>query len=303
MFHHETADTERFEQVILLAVRQIIDDPHPGHFFTWAAAEIPHILGLHDHGLEPVEVRRLSNLLATAIWNATPQPDHGFRVQPLPPPAELAPCPCGSGQRYRDCCGDLDDVPELSSELIWELLLDELPERTLKDALEAGAVPGPLLAKVADRWLEQDRPGRAVALLEPVFAGPAEALAALDGDYEPAFDVLCDAYDRLDHWRKKLAFLERLCREGSRALQAAAWQRRSTMYLDEGDFAGAERAFAAALRSDPDNPGTALLEITLLAAQHKDDLARARARFWLHRLRRVGYREEGECRVFRRGKF
>ena len=293
MFHQETADTERFEQVILLAVRQIIQDPAPDRFFVWAAVEIPHILGLHNHGLEAVEIRRLSNLLATAIWNATPQPGLGFRAQPLPPPPALAPCPCGSGQRYRDCCGDLDDVPELSSDLIWELLLDELPERALKDALEAEAVPGPLLAKVADRWLEQDRPGRAVALLEPVFDGPAEALATLDGDYEPAFDVLCDAYDRLDHWRKKDAFLDRLCEQGSRALRAAAWQRRSTIHIDEGDFERAQDAFGAALRSDPDNPSNALLEITLLAAQHQDDLARARAQFWLHRLRKVGFQEQG----------
>ena len=290
MFHHETADTERFEQVILLALRQIIQDPEPARFLAWAKNEVPRILGLYDYGLEDVEIRRLTNMLATAIWNATPQPALGYRAQPLEPPSAHAPCPCGSGERYDACCGDLDDVPELSAELIWELLLDELPERALKDALDADAVPRPLLARVADRWLEQDRPGRAVALLEPVFSGPLEAL---DGAYEPAFDVLCDAYDRLDHWRKKKAFLERLCTAGSRALQSAAWQRISTIHIDEGDFEQARAAFAAALRSDPDNPSNALLEITLLAAQHQDDLASARARFWLHRLRKIGAQEQG----------
>ncbi len=290
MFHHESADTERFEQVILLAVRQIIQGQSPERYLAWAELEIPEVLGLHDYGLDAVEVRRLALLLATSIWNATPKPEKGYRIEPLPPPAPEGPCPCGSGQRYRDCCGAVDDLPELSSDLIWELLLDELPERALQDALAAEAIPSPLLARVADRWLEQDRPGRAVVLLEPVFAGP---LADLGSDYEPAFDVLCDAYDRLDHWRKKLAFLERLGAEGSRALQAAAWQRRSTMYIDDGDFAQAQAAFAAALRSDPDNPSNALLEITLLAAQHQDDLARARARFWLHRLRKAGFRDEG----------
>nr|WP_295385832.1 hypothetical protein [uncultured Thiodictyon sp.] len=290
MFHHETADTERFEQVILLAVRQIINGATPQEFFAWAEVEVPQGLGLYDYGLDTVEIRRLAHLLATSIWNATPRPDQGFSLQPLPTPWPEAACPCGSGERYRYCCGAVDDLPELSSELIWELLLDELPERTLQDALASGAIPRPLLARLADRWLEQDRPGRAVALLEPLFAG---SVADLDGDYEPAFDVLCDAYDRLDHWRKKLAFMERLGQEGGRALKAAAWQRRTTMYIDEGDFAGAQTAFATALRSDPDNPGTALLEITLLAAQHRDDLARARASFWLHRLRRLGFRDEG----------
>lgn len=291
MFHHETADTERFERVILESVRQILSSPGPEHFLDWARIHIPRILGLPELDLDEVEMRRLANLLGTAVWNATPQPAHGYRPTPMTPPAADAPCPCGSGTRHGDCCGDLDDVPALSTELIWELLLDELGERSVQDALACDAIPRPLLAKIADRWLEQeDRPGRAVALLEPVFAGP---LGDLGPEFEPAFDVLCDAYDRLDHWRKKQSFLDRLCEEGSRALKVAAWQRRSTIHIDEGDFARAEAAFAAALRSDPDNPSTALLEITLLAAQHKDAVARERARFWLHRLRRAGFEEQG----------
>lgn len=289
MFHHETADTERFEQVILQAVRQILDSPSPERFLSWARAHIPDILALESQGLDRREAQRLAHLLASAVWNATPQPAHGFRPVPLPPTAGESDCICGSGKRFQDCCGDADDLPTLSTDLIWELLLDELSERALDEALASGRVPRPLYAKLADRWLEQERPGRAVALLEPLFAGP---LAALDADYEPAFDILCDAYDLLDHWRKKLAFLERLGEEGSRPLRAAAWQRRSTMAIDDGDFAAAEAAFAAALRSDSDNPGNALLELTLLAAQHKDEIARHRARFWLARLRRLGFEQE-----------
>ncbi len=289
MFLHETADAEHFEQVIVQSVRQILTEPDPDHFLEWARQTIPDLLGLSDAYLDAVESQRLAMLLATVIWNATPLPTNNFLPRPLDPPAPEAPCPCGSGLRHDDCCGNLDDMPELSSELIWEILLDEIPERDLRDALALNVIPGPLLAKIADRWLDEDRPGRAVALLEPLFAGP---LNELDARYEPAFDILCDAYDRLDHWRKKLAFLNRVCAEGSRALQATAWQRRSTIHIDEGDFLQAEAAFTAALRSNPDNPSTALLEITLLAAQHKDSLARERARFWLHRFRRLGFKDD-----------
>ncbi|EXJ17182.1 SEC-C domain-containing protein [Imhoffiella purpurea] len=290
MFHHETADAEQFEQVIVESVRQILDRPNPEYFLRWARTHIPTILGLSDDDLSDVESLRLANLLGTVIWNATPLPGNGFRPLPIDPPDGEASCSCGSGLRYRDCCGNLGDMPVLSTELIWEILLDQISERELKDALALDVIPGPLLAKIADRWLEEDRPGRAVALLEPLFSGP---LADLGDHYEPALDILCDAYDRLDHWRKKLAFLDRVCAEGGRTLQAAAWQRRSTIHIDEGDFALAQLAFTSALRCDPDNPSTALLEITLLAAQHKDRLARERARFWLHRFRKIGYRDEG----------
>jgi tetratricopeptide (TPR) repeat protein len=291
MFHHESADTERFEQVILEAVRQVLAASGPEPFLDWARAQIPHTLHLDELDLDEVEARRLAHLLGTAVWNATPQPAQGYRAVPLPTPPADAPCPCGSDSPYGRCCGDIQDLPVLSTDLIWELLLDELPERDQEEALARDAVPHHLWAKIADRWLEeQDKPGRAVGLLEPLFAGP---LGGLGAELEPAFDVLCDAYDRLDHTRKKQAFLARLCEEGSPTLRAAAWQRQSTMHIDAGDFPRAQSAFESALRSDPDNPSTALLEITLLAAQHKDAVARERARFWYHRLRRAGLREQG----------
>jgi tetratricopeptide (TPR) repeat protein len=168
-------------------------------------------------------------------------------------------------------------------------VIDLLSEDEVRAALAGGAIPEPLLARIADRWLDEDRPGRVVALLEPLFAG---SLEPLDGRYEPALDLLCDAYDRLDHWRKKLALLQRVCEDGSRALQSTAWQRLGTMNIDAGDYDLAQMAFTAAQRSDPDSPGTALLEITLLVAQHKDDLARERARFWQHRFKRLGFESE-----------
>lgn len=289
MFHQETADAEHFEQLIVQSVRQILAKPDQQAFLHWAREHIPDILGLADAYLDQLEIQRLASVLATLIWNATPQPFNAFRPLPMDPPLPNAPCACGSGLRHGECCANLDDMPELPSELIWEALLDELTEPALREALALSAVPGPLLAKIADRWFDEDHPGRVVALLEPLFSG---SLQELDARYEPAFDLLCDAYDRLEHWRKKDAFLKRLCAEGSSAMQSAAWQRRSTMHIDEGDYAQAEHAFTAALRSNPDNPSTALLEITLLAAQHKDWLAQERARFWLHRLRRLGFDDE-----------
>ena len=289
MLHQETADAEHFEEVIVQAVREILARPDQEGFLSWARKRIPEILGLGDAHLDPIESQRLTTLLGTLIWNATPQPSNAFQPVPMDAPDPESDCPCGSGMPYGRCCGSLDEMPELSTDLVWEILLDELPETSLREALGLGAIPGPLLAKIADRWLEEDRPKRVVELLEPLFAGQ---LGDLDARFEPALDLLCDAYDRLDHWRKKRLFLGRVCREGSRAMQAAAWQRRSTIHIDEGDYAQAETAFTAALRSNPDSPSTALLEITLLAAQHKDWLASERARFWLHKLRRLGYRDE-----------
>lgn len=277
------------DELMSEAVGTILRDHDAERFLDWGRTRIPQALAGVD-ALDADDERRLAALLAQAIWNAMPRPDLGFRVSPMPEPTPSDPCRCGSGVAFADCCRAAGEVPELPPEILWDPLLDQLDEHGLQAAVRSGAVPGPLLAKVADRWLSLERPGRAVALLEPLFAGD---LGTLDEAYEPALDILCDAYDALDHWKKKQAFLLRVTDEATPTLKSAAWQRLSVMFIDEGDFEYAADAFAQAQRHGPEHPGTALLEITLLAARHRDDHARARAQFWQHKLRRAGHDGSG----------
>jgi hypothetical protein len=271
------------------AVSTILRQPDPEHFLRWGRHRIPLALAGVE-SLDADDARRLAALLAQAIWNALPRPDLGFRVSPLAEPAPSDPCRCGSGAPYGDCCQAAGEVPVLPPEILWDPLLDQLTEAQLQAAVHSGSVPRPLLAKVADRWLTLERPGRAVGLLEPLFDSD---LDALDEAYEPALDILCDAYDALDHWKKKQAFLLRMTESAPASLKSAAWQRLSVMFIDEGDFDYAAEAFSQAQRHGPEHPGTALLEITLLAARHRDDHARARAEFWQHKLRRAGHDGSG----------
>jgi tetratricopeptide (TPR) repeat protein len=241
------------------------------------------MLGLGEAGLRPHEQGRLVIMLATAIWNATPLPGESYRARPLPRPAPGSECPCGSGLEYAACCQPLGDAHELPPELIWGVLLGELSDRQLQEVVAGGSLPLHMLSAVSERWLDKDRPGRAASLLEPIFDGETEAL---DERFDAALNALCDAYDRLDHIHKKRNLLDRVARSGPPALRATAWQRLSTIHIDDGDFAKAEAAFTRALREDPDSPRNAVLEITLLAAQHKEALARQRADFWRRRLAR-----------------
>ena len=283
MNQREQPEPQGMDQLILDAVRHILRYRDLDRFLRWARQAIPAAVGVDDLTFD--DERRLATLLGLALWNATPRPDQDFMPVPTAPPDADAPCPCGSGACFGDCCEQEGGVPELPAELLWESLLDALPDTEIQRAVRLDAVPRPLLAKVADHWLDIERPGRAVALLEPLFDGD---LRDLDEEFEPALDALCDAYDALDHWKKKHGFLLRVTEEGSQPLKAAAWQRLSVMFIDEGEFEFAFDAFQQAQHHGPDSPGTALLEITLLAAQHLDEHARARALFWRHKLRRAG---------------
>jgi tetratricopeptide (TPR) repeat protein len=290
MFYQESADAAHFEEVILQSLRHILRHQDAERFLDWARRAIPDLLMLGETSLEPGEDTRLAILLARGIWNATPLPDRGFRTQPLEEPGPQDPCPCGSGETYGNCCAQVADAPELPADLIWGILIEELGERELRRALDEGAVPVHLLGLAGERWLSEGRPGRAVALLEPLFREPPPE--PLDERFDGALNTLCDAYDQLDHWKKKRELLARMTRSPCRSLRSSAWQRLSTIHIDEGDFLEAQVAFTEAQREGPDDPGTALLEITLLAAQHEDERARRRAVFWRHKLKRAGYGDD-----------
>lgn len=285
MIQRDSQDAERIEELILAAVGEIFRDQDLRSFLGWARKSIPHFLDVDADELTPEEFSRLGALLGIAIWNATPIPKFGYQPRPVPIPKPEQPCLCGSMRPFGECCAAAGDLPEMPADLVWELLLDELDDSALQSAISHGAIPGHLLARVAERWLADARPGRAANLLEPLFD---QDLTALDARYEAALDVLCDAYEALDFRKKRLGFLRRVTSTGSRALKAAAWQRLSAMHIDEGQFARAHTAFEQALRNAPDSPANALLEITLLATEQREDLARERARFWHGKLRRNG---------------
>ncbi|MGB5831325.1 MAG: hypothetical protein WBG92_04970 [Thiohalocapsa sp.] len=288
MNHSEQAQPQGMEELLQGAVHHILEYRDLDGLLRWINGSMS--VAVDDGDLSDEDRRRLATLLGLGIWNATPRPDNDFQPLPASVPDSGAPCLCGSGACFGECCGQQVEGPELPAELIWELVLDELSDGDLQRALRLRAVPQLLFARVADRWLAIDRPGRAAALLEPLFEGD---LSLLDERFEPALDSLCDAYDVLDHWKKKQTFLLRVTDEGGQALKTAAWQRLSIMFIDEGEFDGAFEAFQQAQHSGPDSPGTALLEITLLAAQHLDEHARARALFWQHKLRRSGGAGDG----------
>ena len=284
-------DQGAFEELLLLALRRILADEDPVRFLRWARDTLAPLLQRAEPDLGPGEDRRLAFLLARAIWDATPLPGQGYRTRPLHAPDAAMPCPCGLGLIYGACCGLVQDAPEIPQDFMWELLLAELDETRFRQALVAEALPRHLLGRAAERWLLADRPGRAIALLEPLFA--EGTVDHLDGRFEPALNSLCDAYDRRDHWKKKRSLLNRMRAHPCRDLRAAAWQRLCAIHIDEGAFTEAQLAFVQAQREAPDQPGMALLEVALLATQHEDRLARERALFWRHKLMREGRADPG----------
>lgn len=284
----EFADLSRDGLIALVrdATAEILSHQDAQRFLAWMVEHAAGYLGAAlaespDEGAQ----RAIATVLGRGIWNATPLPDNDFRPRALPEPGRNDPCPCGSGRKYKRCCAIVEDLPKPELDEVWLVAVEHFSEAQLAQAIARNRVPPAALAERAMRHLDDDDPKRARALLEPLFAGPADKL---DDRYEPALDALCDIYLELGHDRKKIALLERVGREGSGELKSAALQRLATAQLDAGERDQAWTAFQEAQRHDPNHPALGSLEVTLLIAQGRREEAIARARFWIARLRRQG---------------
>ena len=294
-FHDMMSESDRQLQAFLMklledSVSEILANEDADEFLQWVTHE-----AVRRGRMEPLlfdsddEAISLATNFGRSIWNAFPLPGNGFRPRPLPMPGRNDACPCGSGRKYKRCCGYGAAPPGLDTGVMWPLLIRKLSKAALDGAIAAGQVPAAALIGAAMDHRNENRPKMAVQLLEPLFD---ESLRHRDDDGEFAFDLLLNLYDDLGWSIKKTKILERIIATAGRSpLRAGALQRFAAIRMDEGDFAASWDAFRLAQRDDPDAPSLGILEVQLLLAERKPDVAADRARFWVRRLRSLGYPE------------
>jgi Flp pilus assembly protein TadD len=238
--------------------------------------------GIPKETQAPEMLRSMATLMALEIWNATPIPENRFRPRKQAKPERNAPCPCGSGRKFKQCCGAVD-APELgiSEELMLVQVLGLMPAKTLAE-LPLLELPPESLAIVARQWVDEGQPKKAVALLEKLFVH----LDQLDGRAELAADTLLNAYMEVNTPRQKQKFIEALKAAPDKALASTGWQRQTTVHSDRGNYAAAWAAFREAQRLTPNEPALSHLEVLVLVSEGRREEARARARFWAARLAR-----------------
>lgn len=229
--------------------------------------------------------RALCGVLFREIWNHVPRPDNGFRPRPMPRQERNNPCQCGSGKKYKQCCGRFADAVPFDAQGLGLLkyVLEDIPETTYA-TLPFRHFSAEELAFVANQWLQEGRPDKAILLLAPLLADAHQ----LDARHEPAFDMLGDAYLDLGVPEEREALVERMMNAKDATLKCAALHRRCTMLSDAGRWPEAWQLFAQAQRLQPDNPALSHLEVIMLASEGRLEQAMGRAQFWLARLTRQG---------------
>jgi len=297
----------RMEALVEDAIGEIVAHEDPQRFVAWMRAHIldyytgPDVRqgGLFEQSqaqdpnqlvMDPEMARALGVHLAGMIWNAVPLPSNHFKPQAMPPPGRNDPCPCGSGRKYKQCCARMPSMPALSVDELWPLLFNRLDRQTAARAIRENHVPLNALIMIALDYLESGQPKKAVAMLAPLFEGK---IRKTNDDADYALTLLCNAYDDLGRTRKKTTLLQSILDSVKRSpLRSGAWQRLSTIHMDNGDTDGAWQAFQNAQRDDPDSLGLGLLEVQILNAQGRNDKAAERADFWVRRMQRAGVPED-----------
>lgn len=279
----------RLEELLEASVREILSHEDPERYRQWLRRELPGFAepGVSS-GVDDTLWQMLATVLGTVIWNATPLPGNRFRPAPMPSVGRNERCPCGSGRKFKQCCGGGPRIDTIPTELLWSHVLDVIPPEVLARGLAEREIPIAVLARHADILLfEGDDPHGALQMLRPLFEQGFERTDT--EDHATAFDVYLNAFEELDREAEMEAWIARAIGEARRSpLRALAWQRTAALRIDDGDSAGAWQAFEQASRDDPDSLALARLEVLLLAADDRADEIPVRARMWLRSLRRRG---------------
>lgn len=268
---------QQIDAFLRLAGKQAITNPTPTAFVQWFTLTVPRALPalLTQLTVPPEEVGLFLRTAALSLYADLPMPGHDLHPVGKVKQGRNDPCDCGSGKKHKLCCSALD-MPSLFGNLnLLRYVLDGYPQSRLGEVSTSKASID-AVADTAYQWLHADDLRRASALLEPYFlgAGPLRARLA------PLFNLLMDSWLDLGEIEKRERLITSVLERGDRTMKSDAWQRRTTMLADQGDHAGAWRAFKQATEFNPNDPALSFLEVTTLTSEGRVNEAKLRAQWW-----------------------
>jgi tetratricopeptide (TPR) repeat protein len=269
----EAMRTEDFEQLRALVTRE-------------APAAIPRLTAESENA--PGR-RAVVNAITTSLWNVAPLPSNGYRPRPLPAPGRNDPCPCGSGRKFKRCCGTVSPgFPALPEESTWQVIVEHLTADELERFVNDPALPPQPLALLAAEMRARDLSDAARTALSRRLG----RLETLDDRFEAALSVLFDLESDARPIGDFVAWANDLAERLPRRLKAVAYRQLVPAAVTAREI-GVAKALLDRIRAvSPDDPSLAPLEVITLLTAGEHARASERARFWLAWLRRHGLDEE-----------
>jgi yecA family protein len=268
------------------AVQRLLDGEPLHEFCDWFAPAMANEMQREApvaprHAQDAVRYQRH---VARQLWAQLPVPANRWRARGLPRPDRNAPCHCGSGRKYKQCCAEFESMPlPLASDQLLVLALDGAPPHLLTPEA-VRQVPAQALAAAALNWNDNNQAEKTVAVLTPLFAAPER----LDARHEMALDGLLDALLDVGRHVERRTLLDRMAQHPDKALATTARARLVSILADQGEVEQAWKLFHDTTRLNPNDPQLWPLELTLLLTQGRQDEARVRAPLLAARARKAG---------------
>ena len=268
---------QQLEAFLKLAGKQAFANASPAAFTDWFALAAPKVFPALTSQIadDPQELKRFLRMAAKNLYADFPQPALGLHPPGRTKLGRNDPCDCGSGLKFKLCCGS-SAMPPLFGQLnLLRYVLDACPKSRLV-SVAASKASVDAVADTAYQWLQEGAASRAAALLEPYFTSTQTLTERLC----PLFNLLMDTWFEMGLHRKRDQLIDSILERGDRPLRSDALQRRTTMLADQGDHGQAWRCFKQASELNPNDPALSFLEVTTLLSEGRTDEAQARAQWW-----------------------
>ena len=268
----------QMELLMILSARKIFEGESSEAFLSWAKQQIPVLAPMLLDDQPQQQIQQTAYWTGVALWNSAPIPSNHFKPLPLPKPSRNDSCPCGSDRKYKQCCAALPPLAPLPTEAFWHFLMMAYTKAEILRLCQGPQIPITAIIQMADKYAKQQEHAQAIKMLNHIFEHRSDALSH---KHQGVIDLTCDCFDA--HYkttRKKMALLEGIKNHKSREIRAEALQRLAGIYQDQGKHKAAMQALSEAMRANPHDPNSSLLELTLLITENQLEQARKRAAFW-----------------------
>jgi hypothetical protein len=268
---------DQLDNFLSLAGKKVYSNPSTIEFSAWIRQAVPMLFPalLSQIPDDPEEVRVFLGMVARNLYADFPMPALSLQPTGKTKQGRNDPCDCGSGQKFKQCCGSISMPPLFGGLNLLRYVLDAYPKSKLDD-VAASKASIDAIADTAYQWMQDGQESRAAALLEPFFKGDA----ALTGRLAPLFNLLMDVWLTLGRKAKREALIDAILLRGDKVLRSDALQRRTTMLADRGDHNAAWKAFRMASDLNPNDPALSFLEVTTLLSEGRTAEAQGRAQWW-----------------------
>ncbi len=161
---------QQLEAFLKLVGKQAFANASLDAFTDWFAFAAPKVFPALTSQVadDPQELKSFLRMAAKNLYADFPQPALDLHAPGRTKLGRNDPCDCGSGLKFKQCCGS-SAMPPLFGQLnLLRYVLDAFPKsRLLPVAASNASVDA--VADTAYQWLQEGAAPRAAALLEPYF--------------------------------------------------------------------------------------------------------------------------------------